>query len=63
MPAATIQGWKKGAINTPPETSFFEMKNGGLKLLFQNRRSLKTQHDLPPQQRFFSFAVVAAGIS
>ncbi|RHP88600.1 hypothetical protein DXA36_13155 [Eisenbergiella sp. OF01-20] len=34
-------------------TSFFKMINGGLKLLFQNRRPSKTQQDFPPELNAF----------
>lgn len=44
----------------PKQGHSYQKENGALKLLFQNRRFSKRQHETPPQQRFFSFAVGAA---
>ena len=35
---STAVSSKKGDFNTPSVFSFFQKENGGLKLLFQNRR-------------------------
>ena len=59
----TAESLKKGDFNTPPVFSFFEKENGGLKLIFQNRRKvailLFLAHNLqPPKQRFFYYPLL-----